>query len=201
MDRIKNIFDNREKKLIGKYRKAAVMILLAEENDETYILFEKRALTLKSQPGDVSLPGGVLEENETPQEAAVRECMEELNVEKDDIKVIGPMDYFISPYGTIIYPFVGEIKKIEINPNKSEVDHMFKVPLKYFIENEPECYVLDFGPYLKDDFPFHLIEKGKDYNFSKGQLYEYFYTYNDYVIWGFTASIIKRFVEIIKEDN
>ncbi|MCY6370865.1 NUDIX hydrolase [Clostridium ganghwense] len=201
MEKIKKTFIDRKAKPIGKYRNSAVMILLIEEEGETYILFEKRALTLKRQPGDISLPGGLIEENETPMEAAMRETEEELNVKGVNIELIGPMDYFISPYYTIMYPFVGKLHTNQITPNKDEVDHVFKVPLKYFLENEPMCYKLDIGPKLKDDFPFHLIEGGRNYKFGTGKINEYFYLYDDYVIWGFTALIIKRFVEILKEEN
>ncbi|WMJ80874.1 CoA pyrophosphatase [Clostridium sp. MB40-C1] len=201
MEKIKKIFSDRVGKPIGKYRKSAVMILLSEEKGEYYILFEKRALTLKSQPGDISLPGGAIEEKETPQEAAIRECMEELNIKKEQIDIIGPMDYFISPYNTIIYPFVGEVKTDKINPNKDEVDHVFKVPLRYFMENQPDCHIMDIKPKLKQDFPFELIEGGRDYKFSSGKINQYFYLYNDYVIWGFTARIIKSFIDIIKENR
>ncbi len=199
MEKVKKVFAGRKAKSIGEYKKSAVMILLIEEEGETYIIFEKRALTLKRQPGDISLPGGIIEKNETPMEAAIRETEEELNVNGDDIELIGPMDYFISPYRTIMYPFVGQLHTNHFQPNKDEVDHIFKVPLKYFLENEPRCYELEIGPTLKDDFPFDLIEGGRDYKFGKGKINQYFYLYGDYVIWGFTALIIKKFVEKIKE--
>lgn len=199
MKKVKKIFTDRKAKPIGEYKKSAVMILLREEEGETYIIFEKRALTLKRQPGDISLPGGTIEENETPMEAAVRETEEELNVNREDIELIGPMDYFISPYRTIMYPFVAELHANHFNPNKEEVDHVFKVPLRYFLENEPMCYEVEIGPNLKEDFPFNLIEGGRDYKFGKGKIDQYFYLYGDYVIWGFTALIIKKFVERIKE--
>lgn len=199
MEKVKKIFAGRKAKPIGEYKKSAVMILLIEEEGETYIIFEKRALTLKRQPGDISLPGGIIEENETPMEAAIRETEEELNVNGEDIELIGPMDYFISPYRTIMYPFVAELHTHYFEPNKEEVDHVFKVPLKYFLENEPMCYEVEIGPSLKEDFPFDLIEGGKNYKFGKVKIDQYFYLYGDYVIWGFTALIIKKFVESIKE--
>lgn len=199
MEKIKRIFENRQEKPIGKYKKSAVMILLTEENGEIYILFEKRAITLKRQPGDICFPGGSLEKNEEPIETAIRETMEELNVQKSDIEIIGNMDYMITPYFTIIYPFVGKLNTNIINPSKEEVDHVFKVPLSYFIKNEPKCYKGYITQKFKEDFPFHLIEGGKKYKFSKGYINQYFYNYKNYIIWGFTARIIKSFIEIITE--
>lgn len=196
---IRNIFNHRQPQSIQKQRKASVMVLLYEENEELYVVFEVRSNKLKNQPGDVCLAGGKVEQDESPKEAALRETVEELNVEIDDIEFIGDMDYFISPYGLIMYAFVGKLKKYVVNPNKNEVDHVFKVPLKFFIENEPELYEMEIGPTNLEGFPFDLIKGGKNYRFRRGILKEYFYKYNDYVIWGFTAHIIKSFVDILKE--
>lgn len=198
---VKKIFDKfngRNPEMIGRYRKNSVMILLIELDGELNIVFEKRALTLNSQPGDISLPGGAIEEEESPKEAAIRETMEELNIAEDMIRDIGNMDYFISPYNSIIYSFVGELKQKVDYPNMDEVHHVFYVPLKYFVENEPEEYQMELVPEFNYDFPFDLIHGGKNYKFKKRTQIQYFYRYKDYVIWGFTALIIKRFIEIIK---
>lgn len=194
---IESIFKNRQVDLIGNYNKYAVMICITEEESPS-IVFEVRALTLTSQPGDVSLPGGKMEPGESPMEAAIRETMEELNINEKEIKVIGAMDYFVSPYNQVIYPFVGIIKKCDIQWSKDEVNKVFKVPLEYFLDNEPEKYEMAIVPELPDNFPYHLIVGGKNYKFSRGKREQYFYKYNEYVIWGFTAAIIKAFIDIIR---
>ncbi|KGK87548.1 CoA pyrophosphatase [Clostridium sp. HMP27] len=194
---IESIFKNRQADLIGNYNKYAVMICITEEEAPS-IVFEIRALTLTSQPGDVSLPGGKIEPGESPMEAAIRETMEELNIGKEDIKVIGAMDYFVSPYNQVIYPFVGILKKCDFQWSKDEVHKIFKVPVDFFLSNEPEKYDIDLIPEFPDNFPYHLIVGGKNYKFSKGKREQYFYKYNEYVIWGFTALIIKRFIDIIR---
>lgn len=40
-----------------------------------------------SQPGEVSFPGGRVEEGETYQQAAIRETVEELNIEPEQVHV------------------------------------------------------------------------------------------------------------------
>ncbi len=108
------------------------MILLNKVGTNINIIFEVRALTLKNQPGDVCLPGGKMEKGERPLEAALRETVEELNIDKEKIKVIGQMDYFISPYNFVMYPFVAIVEDIDIAPDKEEVDHVFEVPIEFF---------------------------------------------------------------------
>lgn len=194
---IESIFKNRQVNLMGNYNKYAVMICITKE-EVPNILFEVRALTLSSQPGDVSLPGGKIEVGELPMEASIRETMEELNIDKEDIKIIGSMDYVVTPYNKVIYPFIGELKKSDIKGSEDEVHKIFKVPIDFFLNNEPEKYDVSIVPELPDNFPYDLIVGGKNYKFSKGKLTQYFYKYNEHVIWGFTALIIKSFIDIIR---
>jgi 8-oxo-dGTP pyrophosphatase MutT (NUDIX family) len=200
-DEISKVFNGRKGQIIGPHKKSAVMVLLQECGGEFNIIFEKRALNLRHQPGDICLPGGKIEKNEAPVEAAVRETLEELNLEDKDINILGEMDYFVSPYGSIMYPFVGIVKSLNIIPNSSEVDHIFSVPLKYFFEQEPLHYEMNIGPLNTEDFPYDLIRGGRDYKFSRGKIDQYFYKYEKYVIWGFTARIVKAFIDILKENK
>jgi 8-oxo-dGTP pyrophosphatase MutT (NUDIX family) len=201
INKLEQIFSSRDSKIIGEFKESAVMILLVEDGEELSIVFEVRAHKLRNQPGDVCLPGGKVEPHENPRETSIRETMEELNLERDQIEIIGDMDYFISPYGNIMYAFVGKLKYGEINPSEDEVHHIFKVPLKFLLEHEPMLYKMEIGPVNQEGFPFHLINGGKDYKFRKGYLDEYFYEYNDYVIWGFTAQIVKSFIEILQNSK
>ena len=198
INKIKQVFSNRKSKVIGEFEESAVMILLARDSDELSIIFEVRAHKLRSQPGDVCLPGGRVEVDENPKQASIRETMEELNLKRDQLDVIGDMDYYISPYGNRLYAFVGMLKHGYINPSEDEVDNIFKVPLKFFLNNEPLLYKMEIGPINKEGFPFHLINGGKNYKLRKGYLNQYFYEYNDYIIWGFTAQIIKSFIDVLK---
>ncbi|MDU1582304.1 MAG: CoA pyrophosphatase, partial [Peptoniphilus harei] len=42
----------------------SVMIPLIKRKGEIHLLFEKRAMTLRNQPGEISFPGGRIEKNE-----------------------------------------------------------------------------------------------------------------------------------------
>lgn len=198
---IDDVFRNRKGNLIGNYKKSAIMLLIYEQNGEEYIIFEQRAFELKSQPGDICFPGGKIEQNETPLETAVRETSEELGILKENIEILGEMDYFISPYGLIMYPFVGRLLSGDIVPNKSEVQRVIMIPLEFFLNSTPQVHEINIVPEIKENFPFHLIYGGKKYKFSKGKMSQYFYSYEGYNIWGFTALITKRFVDILLESK
>jgi len=196
-----DMFKNRKPQVLGKRREYSVMLLIAEIEGEEHLVLEKRASTLKSQPGDICLPGGSIDPGESPVEASLRETMEELGVNKEEIELIGPMDYFISPYGQTMYPFVARISHADFQPNPDEVDRLILVPLSFFEKKSPLIYEIDMTAKMGEDFPYHLIENGKDYPFRKATNKQYFYKYGDIVIWGFTAQIVKSFIDLLKEEE
>lgn len=200
-EKVINIFKNRKRELIGEFKRSAVMIFLMEngKEDDADIIFEVRAKNLRRQPGDICLPGGKIEKGEEPLEAACREAIEELNIKRESFEVIGEMDFLLTPYASAIYPYVAVIDKMEINPNPAEVDEILKIPLKFFLETEPDLHEIEIVQSPKEDFPYDLIQNGNGYKFTTGSIPEYFYVYENHVIWGFTALILKRFADIIKK--
>ncbi len=198
MEKIQKIFSQRKVENINPKRKNAVNILLKKREDEIYIVLEKRSLKLNSQPGDVSFPGGRVEAGETPKDAAIRETIEELNVKKEDIRYLSEMGSYVIHDSSIIYIFISELLGEIDNPSPDEVDHTFEVPLKFFIENTADKYEMIYEPNFPEDFPFDLIQNGKDYKFRKVKVEEYFYKFEDYTIWGFTARIIREFIKIMQ---
>lgn len=177
----------------------SVMIPLINRKGEIHLLFEKRALTLRNQPGEISFPGGRIEKNESPWDAAIRETCEELLIEEKDLEIYSEGDFLVNPYAAIIYSFIGEIKKdfYEITPSKAEVESIFTVPLKFFMETEPKAYSINLKVNRSDDFPYHLIPNGKNYKFKRGREEVLFYQYKGEIIWGFTAKMARRFIERI----
>lgn len=198
---IKTLLQNRVPTEIGSYKRSSVMILLYEENDGIYLILEKRALNLRHQPGDICLPGGKIEEGESPIEAAVRETVEELGIDKEDLEVYSAMDYLITPFSVIMYPFIAKIKELKDTYSKDEVDSLIKIPLKFLMENEPIYHegelIVDRG----EDFPYDLIRGGEGYTFSKCMYPTYFYVWEDEVVWGHTARIIYEFIKILKKNK
>lgn len=197
---IKGLLQNREPQ-IGGVRDFGVLVPLIKIEEDIYLLFEVRAATLKNQPGEISFPGGGIEQGEKPVKAAVRETTEELYISSDKIDVLGPLDYIVTPFNYRIFPFAGFIRDIDytqIKGNPQEVDHVFFAPLSYFINNTPACYFVNVRMVPEKGFPFQLIANGANYNWKRGRYPVYFYLFGDYIIWGITARIVKNLVDIIK---
>ena len=70
---INEIFKKRTLNPNGALKPASVLLPLFEENGEIKLLITQRALDLDRQPGDFCFPGGHAENNESPEETAVRE--------------------------------------------------------------------------------------------------------------------------------
>ncbi|MFQ9177184.1 MAG: NUDIX hydrolase [Christensenellaceae bacterium] len=177
--------------------KFAVSIMLLENNSDYDVLFEVRSSKINRQPGDICLPGGMLEKNEAPEEAALREASEELQIPTSDMEIITPLDILIGT-GTIVYTYAVKLNNYNGSYSKSEVAETFTVPLSFFLNTEPEIYYTTTQTIPDKDFPFDKIYGGKNYDWRKARTPIYFYIYKNRVIWGMTAKIMRSFSGIYK---
>lgn len=193
---------NRVPSILGlsDFAKYAVLLPLIKKDNEWHILFEIRSFQMRRQPGEICFPGGRIdEEDKTDQMAAIRETREELGIGNEQIYDVSPLDYFVSPFGMIIYPHIGFIKDDHlIDPNPAEVEDIFTVPLSFFLDTDPTIHYVNARIEPEKDFPLDLIPGGEDYNWRTRKIDEYFYIYEDNVIWGLTAKILAHFIEMIK---
>ena len=120
----------------GAYRRAAVLIPLFQANGEYRILFTKRTSRVETHKGQISFPGGGVDEGDaSEEETALREAEEEIGLRRQDVTVLGRTDdalTMVSNY--IVHPFVGHIPypyDFKINPR--EVDRILEVPFDVFL--------------------------------------------------------------------
>lgn len=204
IEQIKNKFKNTEVKPIIDGVNFSVLVPLIEINNEFNLIFEVRSMSIKSQPGEISFPGGRIEDGENPLEAAVRETFEETGIAVENIEIISELDYASNKNGSFVYSFLGHIKNTEysnIKFSKDEVSELFYVPLSFFLENEPEKYYINYYPETEENFPLHMVKEGANYNWGSIRYPVYFYKYNNYIIWGLTAKITNSFIKKIKQKN
>lgn len=179
--------------------RSAVLIPLVEKNGELHILFQVRSYTMRKQPGDISFPGGKIDEtDDSPYSAAIRETYEELGIDPAHIHIIAELSPFIVSPSFVVYPFVGILNVDTFDINKAEVEEIFLVPLTYLLEYEPYLHLVDISPKPGEDFPFEKIMNGAQYQWRSRKMEEWFYDYDRYTIWGLTARILKYFVERVK---
>ena len=181
------------------YRYFSVLLPFVQVHGETHLLFERRSATLASQPNEICFPGGGIEGVETPVAAAIRETSEELAIDSANIKILSKMPILVTPFGTILHPFVGTLPFLPEKPNPAEVSELFTVPLQFFLDNEPEKNDISVTTSPNEDFPFHHIKNGDTYRWGKGTYSVFFYIYKDKIIWGMTAKLIYELVTKLRK--
>lgn len=212
---ILTLITEKECSIIGtdKYLKSAVLIPIVTVIEEEYILFEKRSLNVR-QPGEVSFPGGHFDTllDDDFCNTAVRETCEELGLTKDKIFIIGKLGSFISPMGVLIESFIGRLNISSIDEIKidtHEVEKIFIIPLKYFIDNKPlEFYSqLEIHPFIIDAngnreelLPVKDLGLPEKYlmPWTKGKHRVLVYKSKEETIWGITAELVYELVNRLK---
>lgn len=198
---IEHVLSSYVPQLIGQQRHFSVLIPIILIDQEPHLLYEVRSQNI-SQPGDTSFPGGAVEKGETFRQAAVRETMEELNLSRQSIKVLGELDY-IATEQVLIRSFVAylphvAIEDIDVN---EEVDQLFTIPLRYILQHEPVYHSLDLSIRHPQDFPFDQLPNGKQYPWRKAQHLIPFYELKDHFLWGYAASFTSQLSLFLKENQ
>ena len=96
---------------LERERPMAVLLPLIEGPEGWQVLFEVRAAGI-SQPGEVCFPGGRVEPGETPEEAAARECREELCLAPKQVELLGAGDRIATPGGVLVHSFAGVHRRL-----------------------------------------------------------------------------------------
>lgn len=180
--RIKEILSGRAPKSIENkealYRHGVVLIPLFRDRGEYKVLFTKRTDTVEVHKGQMSFPGGRIDEDDRSLlDTALRESEEEIGLMRHAVSVLGRIDdarTLSSNY--IIHSFVGKIPyPYPFRPNSGEVEKVIEVPLRLFFGGE-EILPVEY----------------------EGRIYRNLaYSFGGEVIWGATARIMRNFVEII----
>ncbi|MEX1154798.1 CoA pyrophosphatase [Parvibaculum sp.] len=111
-------------------KRAAVAIAIAPYKDQAAFLLTRRAARLNAHGGQWALPGGRIDGNETPVEAALRELEEEVALKLDAREVIGLLDDYPTRSGYLITPVVIWAEDTSaMAPNPAEVASIHPIPL------------------------------------------------------------------------
>jgi len=179
---------------------AAVMLPLVETSEGLSILFQVRSMKLNWQPGDICFPGGCREsEDRDLSVTAQREMEEELGLAKGDYTLLGPLNYFYTYVGPMLFPYVGLIRHPEhIKLSTEEVAEIFTVPITTLLKIKPRSGTVTIASKPEKDFPFDVLPEYKE-GWTVRKSYEvYCYDYEKRRIWGMTARVLHSFLTKIR---
>jgi 8-oxo-dGTP pyrophosphatase MutT (NUDIX family) len=101
------------------------------------LLLTRRPLTLRNHAGQWALPGGRMDEGETPEEAALRELREEVGLELAPDDVLGCLDDYATRSGFVITPVVMWAGRADaLVPNPEEVSRIHRIPVQELMRED-----------------------------------------------------------------
>ncbi len=170
--------------LLRKQRSpAAVLLGLVERPEGLALLFTERADHLKDHPGQVSFPGGRIEEGDLgPVEAALREAREEIGLDPQQVSVVGCLEGYLTVTGFLVTPVVGFITPgFEPMPDHAEVAEVFEVPLGFLLQ----------GGNVRKTYRERIGVRVLTYEIE----------HDGHRIWGATASMLVGFLSLISNEK
>lgn len=152
--------------------RAAVLVPLVERPDGLNVLLTLRASHLKNHAGQVSFPGGRIEEGDAgPWEAALREAREEIGLEARYVSLAGYLRDHVVISGFRVTPVVAFVQPdFVLQLDTTEVEDAFEVPL---------AFVLD---------PINHVPRER--HFAGRTIVTHDIRYQDRQIWGATATML-----------
>ena len=171
-------------------RRGAVLMVFADRHDDPTapddlahrgeLLLTERAHHMRSHPGQVSFPGGSLDDGETAREAALREAYEEIGLVPAEIEVFGELpELWLPPSNFAVTPILAywrERGEVRVE-SPDEVHAIHHVSIAELLDAEHRINVRHPSGWTGPGF---LIGADKDV-----------------ILWGFTAGIIARLFDFL----
>lgn len=171
-------------------RRAAVLMLFGALDDvpaasgkplapaDLDVLLLERAHTLGSHPGQVAFPGGSIDPEESPVQAALREAEEETGLNADGVEVLGTLQELGLAYSNfLVTPVLGwwqspsPIRVVDY----AESAQVFRIPVRDLLD--PDNRVMAT-----------VHRSGRSFDSPA-------FTVNGVVVWGFTGIVLNGLFE------
>jgi 8-oxo-dGTP pyrophosphatase MutT (NUDIX family) len=157
-------------------RPAAVLLPIVKRAQGLTILLTLRAADLRAHSGQVAFPGGKIDPDETPRDAALREAREEIGLEERFVEPLGWLDPYLTGTGFRVAPLVALVEpSFALKLNKLEVDEVFETPFGFLMD--PANHRLDEREWQGHRRKFYAMSHEGRY------------------IWGATAGILRNLYE------
>jgi 8-oxo-dGTP pyrophosphatase MutT (NUDIX family) len=153
-------------------RLSAVLVALVDGADGVEVLLTRRSMDMRNHRGEVSFPGGRVDEGETAVEAALREAHEEVGLEPSTVTLVGELPHLNTIVSrSYIVPVVATLRhRPELSAQTMEVDRVLWTSIAEL--TSPGVYHLERWGVPPLDRPLHFFEL------------------DDETVWGATAHML-----------
>lgn len=163
-------------------RDGAALVLIYPHDDRLYLPLTVRGAELRNHTGQVSLPGGRVEDGESIEAAALREVEEEIGVARGSVRVLGRLTPLHIPVSNfLLHPVVGFVTARPVyNRAEWEVARIIEPTLSQL--RDPATIKRELrnrttaGETIQIDVPFFDVDGEK--------------------VWGATAMVLAEFCAI-----
>ncbi len=164
------------------HRMSSVMFLLyPDANGIINTMFIERPFNNSVHSGQIALPGGKVDQDESIEEAALRETEEEIGVPTAAVEILGILSSLYVPASNfLIQPHIGiTYTTPAFIPNPAEVRSLVPVRLENLI---------------------NLIPASAPFQTSYGNLSAPYFQINHHRMWGATAMMVSELREMVKNE-
>ncbi|WP_459827454.1 NUDIX hydrolase [Hydrogenophilus islandicus] len=155
-----------------RWRAAVVALLTPHPEQGVSVLLTRRTPHLYHHPGQISFPGGRVEEGESVEEAALREAEEEVGLAAERVAILGALPDYLTVTGYRVAPLIAWSDTVgELRPDPFEVAEVFFAPLARFA---------DPANYLRLSLTYEGVRRSY-----------WAAPWRHYFIWGATAAMLR----------
>lgn len=159
-------------------RMSAVLLALSDGPRGAEVLLTRRSMEVGSHHGQVALPGGRSDADETVTETALREANEEVGLDPAVVRPFAELSHLDVPISnSYVVPVVAEVAgRPELAPTSVEVDRVFWVPLR--------------------DFTLDGVHRTETWGDGQTRRQLQFYDVAGETVWGVTGAIMHEFLAL-----
>ncbi|MEM6326949.1 MAG: CoA pyrophosphatase [Bacteroidota bacterium] len=168
-------------------RRAATLVLLFPGDDgSAHIVLTARQPSLRAHSGQVSFPGGSLDADETPEQAALREGWEEIGVPPEAPDVLGHLSpLYIPPTRFSVWPVVASLaERPRFTPQEEEVAAIFEVPIARL---------------LSEDVRQRTVRVAREPGVESREFEVPYFALAGQEVWGATAMMLAEFAVVLRD--
>jgi 8-oxo-dGTP pyrophosphatase MutT (NUDIX family) len=167
-------------------RDAAALVLVYPLNQVPHVLLTVRGAGLRKHTGQVSLPGGGVDEDESIETAALREASEEVGVPPASVRLLGrltPLQIPISGY--MLHPVIGLVEtRPSFRREEWEVARILEVPITT----------------LREPSAIKRRTRTREFGGRTVEIEVPYFEVDGEHVWGATAMVLAEFLALMERD-